>query len=215
MRHHGGTTRALAAAAVVGIVLALAACSGSGGAGPTSPPAVTASSTPQVTATPSPTAEPSPTPTAALTDVTVAPTPPAALDGPATEENAAAVAEYFMSLFPYLFATGDSGTWEALSGPSCGYCSGVVDSMRADLAKQRHSEGGAIEVLESGASTFDSADFVTWVTFIEHPSQTVDHAGHVVEDFPDTRHSRATLLLKWDGTGWQVNGVDPSLIEVM
>ncbi len=120
-----------------------------------------------------------------------------------------------MSLFPYVFATGDSAAWEGLSGASCGYCDGVVNALRKDLAQQRHSEGGAVEILESGADPSGPQEFVVWVTYIEHPSQTVTANGDVVEDFPDTRHSRATLLLEWDGTAWQVNGVDPSLIEVL
>lgn len=215
MRHHGGTTRALAAAAVVGIGLALAACSGSGGAGPTSPPAVTASSTPQVTATPSPTPEPSPTPTAALADVTVAPTPPAALDGPATEENAAAVAEYFMSLFPYMYATGDTAEWERLTGENCGYCSGTLADLQKKLASGRHAQGGSFEVEASGSSTFDGHEFFAWVVFIQHPSRAVDEAGTVVEDFPDTTRVRAQVTVVWSGSGWAVDGVDPRELETL
>lgn len=206
----------LTAATVVGLGLALAACTGSSSPYPsptTASPVTAAPSAPR--ATPTSTPEPAPTPTAELVDVTVAPTPPAALDGPPTDENAAAVAEYFMSLFPYLFATGDGSEWERLSGPSCGYCSGVVNELRNDLARERHSDGGAFEILESSSEPSGSGEFITWVTFIQHPSRTVDKDGDVVEEFPETRRSRATLLLEWNGAGWRVNGVDPALIEVL
>ena len=215
MRYLGGTTRALAPITAVCLALTLAACTSTPAANPTRPAVSSSPSPPAPPPAPTPTPEPSPTSTAELPDVTVAPAPPAALDGPPTEENAAAVAEYYMSLFPYLFATGDSTTWEQLSGTACGYCSGVVDELRKDEARGRQSEGGALEFLDGGADATGSEEFIAWVTFVQHPSQTIDAQGTVVEDFHETRRTRATLLLEWDGGTWQVNGVDPVLIEVM
>jgi len=213
MGHSGGRARTLAAATVTGIVLALAACTDSGSAAPTAPPTTSAPATPSPTPTATP--EPSPTPTAALPDVTVAPTRPAALDGPATEENAAAVAEYFMSLFPYMYATGDTSEWERLSGASCGYCSGTLDDLNEKIAVGRHAEGGHFEFEGRGASTFDGREFFAWVVFVQHPSRAVDGSGDLVEDFPDTSRVRAQVTLTWDGSGWSVDGVDPAKLETL
>ena len=42
-----------------------------------------------------------------------------------------AVAEYFVLLYPYVYATGDLAEWNALSDPDCKFCASVVDNARA------------------------------------------------------------------------------------
>src|SRR5689334_228711 len=88
-------------------LLLLAGCTGG-------TPEATESSTPPVVVTPTPT----PTPAeSASVDVTVKPTRPAALDEPPSADGAAAVAAYFVLLFPYVNATGDLTDWKTLSHP--------------------------------------------------------------------------------------------------
>ncbi|GEK16471.1 DUF6318 family protein [Cellulomonas persica] len=199
---------AFATAIGIGISLGLAACTGSGGADPTAATTAATSRQPP-TPSPSPTPVPSPAPTGALPDVTVAPTAPAALDGPPTEANAAAVAEYFMSLFPYMYATGDTSEWERLSGKNCGYCAGTLADLREKVAAGRHAVGGNFEFEASGSSTFDGDEYFAWVVFIQHPSRALDESGELVEGFPETSRVRAQVSLIWDGAGWTVDGVDP------
>lgn len=207
-------TRARAAAIVISAGLVLSACTDSGNASPSGPSAASSpSSTRAATPSPTPTPLPSPTPTAELPDVTVAPTRPAALDGPPTEENAAAVAEYYLLLYPYLRATGDSAQWAELAGPSCGYCSGILDDLRGMVTRGEHTVDGAIDIEASGAHTFDDEQFFAWVVAYEHRSHAVDEAGETVEEFPAELRFRVEVNLTWKDDAWRVDGVNPTRME--
>lgn len=50
---------------------------------------------------------------------------PAAMDREDVE-GAAAAAEYFIELYPYVMATGDTEEYEAMSHEACGFCDGVI-----------------------------------------------------------------------------------------
>ncbi|UJP41470.1 hypothetical protein F1D97_08700 [Cellulomonas palmilytica] len=118
-----------------------------------------------------------------------------------------------MSLFPYMYATGNSSEWERLAGESCGYCSGALTDLSAKVSVGRHAEGGQFEFEARGSSTFDDKEFFAWVVFVQHPSRALDGSGTVVEDFPDTTRVRAQVTLAWDGSTWSVIGVDPRKVE--
>ncbi|WP_425562858.1 DUF6318 family protein, partial [Luteimicrobium xylanilyticum] len=99
--------------------LALAGCSGSGGAGPTTAAAVDPSpsiSTPAVT----PSATPTPTP-AKTADASGAPKRPAGMNAN-TAEGARKTALYFLRLYPYVMRTGDTREWERYSAAVVGSC---------------------------------------------------------------------------------------------
>lgn len=208
MRYLGGTTRALAPITAVCLALTLAACTSTPTANPTRPAVSSSPSPPAPPPAPTPTPEPSPTSTAELPDVTVAPAPPAALDGPPTEENAAAVAEYYVSLYPYLRATGDSAQWAELAGPSCGYCAGILDDLRGMVARGERTVDGAIEIESSGAKTVDGDQYIAWVVMYEHRSHAVDDAGEIVEEFPAEVRFRVDMDLTWQGSRWRVDAVN-------
>ncbi|MCR6689456.1 MAG: DUF6318 family protein [Cellulomonas sp.] len=175
------------------------------------PPSATPSPTPAASATPSPTPAPSPTPSTAPTsgpdqDVTRPPTPPAALDGPATEDNAVLVAKYFLQLFPYIVATGDLTEWDALTGEECGYCRSGRQITREIFAAGHHGVGGAYDVGFGSASKTGQRRFVAAVDLVQYPSQTVDRDGKVVDDYPDTIAFRANIELSWTGAAWKIDG---------
>jgi hypothetical protein len=116
--------RRAAGAAVVAVVtaLALAGCSGSGQAGPTTAAAVEPSptvSTPAVT----PSASPTPTTTPSATaDASGAPKRPAGMNAN-TAEGAEKTALYFLALDKYVQTTGDVEEFDRLVvAPDCGYC---------------------------------------------------------------------------------------------
>ena len=82
-------------------------------------------------ADPQPRPEPMPTTTAPSASPTAAerpevekPTPPEAMrrDDVAGAE---AAAQYFLQLYPYVYATGDLTDWKAMSHPECGFCRSV------------------------------------------------------------------------------------------
>lgn len=98
------------------------------------PPVDPSVSVPEVTATPSPT----PTPPEA-----VKPVEPEAMASPETE-GAAAAAEYFISLYPYVYATGDLTPWRAMSHPECIFCASVMGNVEAQVAAGEHTTGGLL-----------------------------------------------------------------------
>ena len=127
--------------------LALTACTDASPPPDGTKPTAVATASPMPSPTPSQAAPaPSPTRAADEQDVTVPPERPAALGGPGTEENAKAVGRYFLSLFPYVVATGDLTAWDALSGQSCTYCSSVREFVTEIHDAGHHGEGGAFEL---------------------------------------------------------------------
>ncbi|WP_447587149.1 DUF6318 family protein [Cellulomonas persica] len=154
-----------------------------------------------------PTASATDVPTGAALDVRVPPARPAALEGPPTEENAKAVARYFLSLFPYVVATGDLEAWDALSGEPCSYCSSVRAFVSEIHDAGNHGEGGAFELGFTSGFDVGAGEFVVGIEYIETPSQTVAPDGTVVEDFPETLSYKANFSLAWTGSSWVVNGV--------
>lgn len=162
---------------------------------------------------PSPTPAPSPAPSDAPTfgpdqDVTRPPTPPAALDGPATENNAVLVGKYFMSLFPYMVATGDTMRWDALSGKNCNYCKNARRIATDIRDAGNHGAGGAFDIGFGSVAVDDDGSFLVGVQYVENPSQTLGPEGELVEDFPDTYKMQATLRLRWTNGTWQVAGAN-------
>lgn len=111
--------------------LALVGCTGAA-----SEPDVGASS-PRVSAEASVSASPS---------VPTKPTRPEAM-GRDDAEGAAAAAVYFIELYPYVMATGDTAEFEAMSHRACGFCS--------ELIRQAAGIRGKGEVFTGGATTVE------------------------------------------------------------
>jgi len=102
-----GVRRRVMSTLVVAGALAISGCTG-GGPGPE--PSASTTVEPSVTASPTP------------SDPGVAkPERPADMDR-TDEAGAAAAAEYFLELYPYIMRTGDFTEWDALSWVNCEYC---------------------------------------------------------------------------------------------
>jgi hypothetical protein len=103
--------------AVVAVGWLAAGCTGGGGPGPS--PSV------EEPVVPAPSETPKPTPTETGP---VKPERPAAMERD-DAEGAAAAAEYFLELYPYVMATGDTVEWDAMTwAETCGFCTGVRDT---------------------------------------------------------------------------------------
>ena len=72
-------------------------------------------------------------------DAALAMPEPARIDGmdESSPGGAAAAATYFLSLYPYIYATGDLTAWDEMSGEDCVYCASVRDNVVAI-----HADGG-------------------------------------------------------------------------
>ncbi|UZN03033.1 DUF6318 family protein [Cellulomonas sp. S1-8] len=167
-------------------------------------PVATASAEPSVTASESPTATPTPTPTV---DVTVPPERPEAM-GTASADGAAAAASYFISLFPYINATGDLTEWDALASPECDFCAGVRANV-TDLHSRGHRNIGDAEIL---ASTGTEVDAGRWYSARLHvviaASVDLDRDGAIVDEHPE-ENREIDVVMTWSD-GWTIDEVGPA-----
>ncbi|MCB7136570.1 DUF6318 family protein [Cellulosimicrobium marinum] len=59
-------------------------------------------------------------------------------------EGAAAAAEYFLELYPYVMTTGDTAEWEAMTHEACGFCSDSIGQATRIVDEEASFEGGEI-----------------------------------------------------------------------
>lgn len=159
--------RWLATATVAASALALAACDG--GEDPTTDPPETTVT--EATTEPTEPREPTePTedattggPTGEPPEVEEPTAPPEmAVDDPT---GAAATTYYFLNLYDYMRATGDTAAWEALSSPECEWCTGTMEDVLS-----LHAAGGWIE---SPGLDFDITTARVELPDSDHPYYTV------------------------------------------
>ncbi len=205
--------RAVAAIAFAGALLLLTACD-SGTRSADTVPTTVRPPTAELATTPN--AYPSTAPTSRVTapapieefDATVPPERPAALEGPPTEANAEKAAIYFISLFPYAFATGDLGAWKAMSGESCQYCSGIAGQVRSEQDAGQRRVGGRIEFFDVSAIHLGGHQYVVGATIKEHEGQLLGADGSVEKDTDYVLDARMELAVRWSEMGWFVDGLE-------
>lgn len=151
-----------------------------------------------------PTAESTALPSPA--DVILTPERPALVDEHSTD-GARASAQYYLQLFPYMIATGDTSEWDSRSSWSCGFCSSALEIARDMHAAGRHGEGGGFRITEVGTlRTPASPDrFEIVVSFWQAASTTVDAERTVVERFDGPSALRANVTVSWSGEMWIVD----------
>jgi hypothetical protein len=169
--------RSLALGVVVAVGVVVAGCTGGGE--PVPSPSAEESVEPSPTETP----EPEPTETGP-----VKPERPAAMDR-TDGEGAAAAAEYFLDLYPYVMATGDTTEWDAMTwDETCGFCTGV----RAD-AVEVATNG---EAFTGGELTLTNGDIGELDTFV--------NAYPILYDYAQAPHLRlaadGTVVSEGDGS---------------
>ncbi|TRW46272.1 DUF6318 family protein [Georgenia yuyongxinii] len=191
------------AVAVVAAVMMLAACSAT---------ADPAESTPSGTATAS--AKPSePTEPSATVDPTVSAPPeakkPERPDAMRRDDvaGAEAAAQYFLLLYPYVYASGDLAEWEAMSHPECVFCAGVFESVEELHGRGGYAEGGEIAIERvAGREPLDGNDFYRVdISASEASSQINETEAAGVE-----RSGGKNLLIfavAREGGSWRIRGV--------
>ena len=197
------TRRQSATAALVLLSCATATLTACTSAEPAAPPTATARTAPS-SAPPRATApaDPTQTPTSAATAVTK-PTPPPALDEPPDDNDAAAVAEYFVLLYPYMNLTEDTSQWDALTSPECDFCADAVDEVAARAAAGQHVEGGAAVVHQTSAISAPGDEWLVDVDVADEPSRTVDSNGVTVDESAGGIH-HLLLSVRWVGDRWYI-----------
>lgn len=193
--------RSLVSVALAGALLLTAACTGDAQTDPD----------PTTTTSPAPTPTPTPTPSTAV-DVTIAPERPAAMDGPPTVEGAVDVAEYFLALYPYAYATGDLAAWQALSDDECVFCRSVSDGVTAMQGMGHRQIGGVVTVKAIVGSEIDpQVAYGVDVTAAQSPAQELDASGAVV-DVGEASEFTLVFAIRWNGA-WSVREVDVHQVD--
>ena len=197
-RHLRGFRRAHAALVGGAVVLAasLTACTGEPAGGPT----------PTRTASARPTAEPTPTPT-----TTPEPERPAAMDDPGVY-GAVAAATYFLSLYPYVYNTGDLTAWKALSHPECVFCASVVTNVEEMHAKGHRQDGPTVTVEKAAGREVDpGVFFAVDVEMVQGASKELDATGKVVDEVLDPTNIRVSVAVVREGEHWIIRGSEATV----
>ncbi|GAA4623021.1 hypothetical protein GCM10023113_06320 [Cellulomonas oligotrophica] len=180
------------------LLAALTACS----PGTTTPPAATTAATSQA---PAETATPSAEPT---DSATAPPERPDAMSTPSAD-GASAAANYFMSTYSYMYATGDTEPWDELSSDTCEFCARRATDVERMTDAGNETLGDAITVESAvGVEIADDEWFSATLIIDEPASQEVDEKGKLVSESDGGRYE-LYFALSWNA-GWRVEEVDVS-----
>lgn len=152
---------------------------------------------------PSGTPEPSPTETGP-----VKPERPAAMERD-DAEGAAAAAEYFLELYPYVMATGDTVEWDAMTwAETCGFCSSVSKDAQS-IAESGHTfTGGDVTAELEKLWPIDEliGGYPVDINATMLDGQVIDGVGNVVREV-DGFDGVMEVGLLYDQAGWRVLAV--------
>nr|WP_255434354.1 DUF6318 family protein [Cellulosimicrobium sp. TH-20] len=175
----------------------VAGCTGGGEPAP-SPPVET-SAEPSVTGTP----EPEPTTTGPPK-----PERPAAMDRD-DAEGAAAAAEYFFALIPYVIATGETTEWDAMSWEeSCDFCANIRTRAVEGVESGHKSSGAEVALSNPDVGAYDDfgGGYPVLFDFEQTPYSRVDSNGTVIAS-DDGGSGRIQVDMHRRDSGWVVLGV--------
>lgn len=120
-------------------------------------------------------------------------------------DGAVAAAEYFLMLYPYVYATGDLGEWEAMSHPDCKFCGSVLENV-----ERIHSGGGYVvdesielEVIRTLTPATDSGRVGVDLLMSSKESAEYNVDDAVVTAWP-AGDNLVMLDLSYEGARWRV-----------
>lgn len=186
----GATMRV--AGLVVAVGLVVSGCTGS-----TPDPDVSSSSTSGPTPVASPSASPTPS-------VPAKPERPAAMERD-DAEGAAAAAEYFIELYPYVMATGDTEEFEAMSHRACGFCDDALEQAKRIRTRQDTWTGGKVRsvLLETYARDEITGVYPLDFEVEQAAARITDADGATVFEGKDER-ATYRVELGWQKDDWVV-----------
>ena len=122
-------------------------------------------------------------------------------------QGAKAAAEYFLSLYPYVYVTGDVEPWREMSHPECQFCAGVVENVEGLHSDGGFADGPAIEFVNGSAQapTDNYPYFSVRIEALEHASSRYDGGGDLVASQPGGTIDAEMAMEHADG-GWRVRG---------
>jgi len=125
--------------------------------------------------------------------------------------GAIAAAQYFITLYPYVYATGDLTAFRAMSDATCKFCDSVITN-----ATSMHTAGGWEDPWEHHITfTSITADISTPNNryVVEFHVVSDQHVSHRIGEPPHTNEliqGPVLVQVLWkDGSGWIIEGVNP------
>lgn len=197
MSRRSAARRSALAAALIGLLLA--ACTTDD---KPPPPPTPAQTTPADAApSPEPTTEPGPGPTP-----WPEPTRPAAMERDDLD-GAIAAAEYFLALYPYIYATGDLSTWEEMSHAECEFCQGAYEDVSAIHAAGGYALGGnfAVEDVSAAPPDDEFPHFRIGLSGVEAPASVHSSTGELESSTSGGLGTYHVAVLR-TGDEWLIRG---------
>ncbi|QGQ18108.1 hypothetical protein GC089_01030 [Cellulomonas sp. JZ18] len=151
------------------------------------------------------TARPTPTPSPTV-DLSVPPTRPEAMATPSAD-GAAAAASYFISLYPYVYVTGDFTEWDAMSAPTCEFCSESRVDVQRMLDAGNSTTGASVEVLSAEGIELSHREWYSARLRVKQGEGVeLDSAGTVVSSNPEAVYD-FDFAMTWLEGAWRIDSV--------
>ncbi|MBE1877557.1 hypothetical protein IHE71_17860 [Myceligenerans sp. TRM 65318] len=96
-------------------------------------------------------------------------------------EGAAAAAEYFIELYPYVMATGDTVEFEAMSHEACGFCADAL--AQAESIRDNNHQWSGGEISSDLVKTYARDDLTGIYPFdiqVDQDAATILDSGEIV-----------------------------------
>ena len=123
-------------------------------------------------------------------------------------DGAIAAATYFISLYPYVYATGDLAAWKAMSDSACIFCASVTGNVDEMIAQGNRTTGGKVEWLAPPTHTpHENALSEVHLVASQGASTEVNDSGVPVSTTPASE-ADIVVLLTFDSALWSIRGVD-------
>nr|WP_277818624.1 DUF6318 family protein [Cellulosimicrobium arenosum] len=142
-------------------------------------------------------------------------TGPAKPERPAEMEKddvngAAASAEYFLELYPYVMATGDTAEWESMSYDGCKSCAGLIDQAEKIKKNGDIYAGGEVAVVVPAPGKYvrddDTGIFPLDIEYSQEPMSISDASGEEVFSSSGGKSGRRVEMGRQGGE-WIVVGI--------
>lgn len=128
------------------------------------------------------------------------------MDTPSAD-GAAAAAAYFVGVYEYSYATGDTTPLGQLSAETCVFCTSAIEDIQSSRAAAQTEEGGGSVVHYATGTEITPGEWYSATLRIEQfPSTRRSATGDVVSTGSGGEHD-LYFAMSWVG-GWRVDEVD-------
>lgn len=153
---------------------------------------------------------PTPEPSESTPQPVPSPTVPDAMSQPG-EAGATAAATYFLSLYTYLFESGDATAWNALSDPGCGFCADTASSATSLHDDGWTVQGGTFDIVASSAVT-GATDLFKVDVEVRHEATVLVRADGSSPQTEDAEHLRMTFVVIGSPGAWVIRAVEHEIV---